>query len=415
MYKQSSKTKPTSYQAIHQKQSQRQIKKTINKKSPIQVKSRKITNIVRKPTLSPKSQSKSTFQNTFTSLSTTLPTTTTTTPKWIITSQHCSMSTTPTVPADQSVQFQDVTSVSSPTSTITPRLLEVQEQLRTTALKYQRDPSTVQLLAVTKTHPCDAVLEAYQLGQRHFGENYVNELVEKWPQLPNDIHWHFIGSLQSNKAKFLAQIPNLALVESIDSTKLASKLNNEVNKAQWVEKNVLGLTKMPILIQINTSFEPQKGGIEPEDCCDVVDFITRECPLLQIAGFMTIGKIVDTQDDDDSAKPYFNLLVKCRDDVITKYPTLVPSADKFILSMGMTGDYEDAIECGSTEIRIGTAIFGKRVYLNKKAQDATDITNNTNNNTSATTNNNTSATTNNTNTTTTSTVNDENKAHNDTN
>jgi pyridoxal phosphate enzyme (YggS family) len=259
--------------------------------------------------------------------------------------QPLSSLTPPLQPKTISTRFM------STAPSVTSRLDEVRKQLHDACEQYKRPTNSVSLLAVSKTHPPIAITEAYDHGQRAFGENYVHELVEKAPLLPNDIQWHFIGGLQSNKAKFLAQIPNLTLVESIDSTKLASKLNSELIKVGRADP-------LGILIQVNTSDEEQKGGIEPSECLEMVQFILQNCPRLKFKGLMTIGKIID--ENNPTAAPYFETLTKCRDEICTKFENI--TKDSFILSMGMTHDFETAIQYGSTEIRVGTAIFGDRNY-----------------------------------------------------
>ncbi|CAK4116849.1 unnamed protein product, partial [Aphanomyces euteiches] len=159
------------------------------------------------------------------------------------------------------------------------------------------------LVAVSKTKPVEDIQVAYDLDQRHFGENYIQELVEKAPQCPADIQWHFIGHLQSNKVKTLIQgVPNLYLVETVDSIKLASKLDKA-----WAEKQ--SSHPLRVLLQVNTSGEEQKSGVAPDNCIELAQHIHAGCDHLQLCGLMTIGRF-----DDDTAD-CFESLVRCRQQI----------------------------------------------------------------------------------------------------
>ena len=201
----------------------------------------------------------------------------------------------------------------------------------------------VRLVAVSKTKPKEDVLEAYAAGQRHFGENYIQELVEKAKVLPLDIQWHFIGTLQSNKCKMISSIPNLFLVETIVSAKHALALN----KACADRKEPLG-----ILLQVNTSGEASKGGVEPSDCLGVAQTILNDCPHLSLKGLMTIGS---PEHSGMVPNPDFDVLVHCQNELQTKL-----NLQGLELSMGMSDDFETAIQQGSTSVRVGSSIFGKR-------------------------------------------------------
>lgn len=201
-------------------------------------------------------------------------------------------------------------------------------------------------MAVSKTKPHSAVQALYDVGHRHFGENYVQELVGKAPLCPPDVKWHFIGQLQSNKAKQLvAGVPGLWAVESVDTEKLASLL----------EKAVAGASPprppLHVFVQVNTSGEPQKGGVEPGEAPALALHITTACPHLKLLGLMTIGKL------DESASVFFERLVAEREGVAAAL-ALPPSSLE--LSMGMSGDWEMAAENGSTSVRVGSSIFGAR-------------------------------------------------------
>jgi len=205
------------------------------------------------------------------------------------------------------------------------------------------------LVAVSKTKPAEMLMEAYECGQRHFGENYVQELVEKAPQLPADIKWHFIGALQSNKVKLLKDMPNLYMVESVHTVKLANMLEKNMPPER--------AEKLKVMVQVNTSGEESKSGCEPSECVSIVSHVLNNCPKLDFAGLMTIGKL------GDPTPKCFEILCNCRDEVLEALPEL--KEKEFGMSMGMSGDYELALRHGSTSIRVGSIIFGSRDYGNK--------------------------------------------------
>eukprot|EP00038_Savillea_parva_P007500 m.170609 g.170609 ORF g.170609 m.170609 type:complete len:317 (-) comp13264_c0_seq1:158-1108(-) len=211
------------------------------------------------------------------------------------------------------------------------------------------------LVAVSKTKPMEAVLAAYHAGQRVFGENYVQELVAKAndPTSPPDIAWHFIGTLQSNKAKVVAAVPNLAMIETVTSEKLAHLLDKAVDAQDRPDP-------LPVLVQVNTSGEDNKGGVEPAQCSDLVAVIRDTCPHLKFAGLMTIGQIGRVTTPGE-VNPDFERLIQCKKDVCDK---LKLDPDAVEVSMGMSGDFEHAIELGSTNVRVGSTIFGARQYKN---------------------------------------------------
>ncbi|KAJ3219358.1 hypothetical protein HDU67_001577 [Dinochytrium kinnereticum] len=197
------------------------------------------------------------------------------------------------------------------------------------------------LVAVSKVKPAADVKAAYDLGQRHFGEN-VQELVEKAAILPSDINWHFIGALQSNKCKVLATIPNLFAIETLDNIKKANILQK-----LYAEK---GSAPLNVFIQVNTSGEENKSGISPEECGKVVDHIISECPNLKLMGLMTIG----AADRDEVPNPDFLTLARLKKELDNTRGLSLE------LSMGMSDDFEHAIESGSTNIRVGSSLFGAR-------------------------------------------------------
>jgi pyridoxal phosphate enzyme (YggS family) len=203
-------------------------------------------------------------------------------------------------------------------------------------------PGNVRLVAVSKRKPVELLQEAFDAGERHFGENYVQELIQKAPEMSEDINWHFIGALQSNKAaQLVKKVPNLFMVETVSGLKLANQLNKACVKAER--------RPLKVMVQVNTSSEESKSGIAPDECIPLVSHITEECPGLEFAGLMTIGLAGDRE--------CFQSLAACRNNVCSK---LGLNAAEIELSMGMSGDFELAIEMGSTNVRVGSTIFGAR-------------------------------------------------------
>ena len=220
----------------------------------------------------------------------------------------------------------------------------VTKKMNEATIRSGRDVSDAQLICVSKTKPAENIQTLYNAGFRAFGENYFQELLLKAEVLPKDIKWHFIGHLQSAKAmKLVKSVPNLSVVETVDSLKLAQKLDSACAAA---ERGPLS-----IYIQVDTSGEETKSGVDPADLVALVKVIRDECPLLVVAGLMTIGA-----PDDFSC---FDRLAASRIEVAAALG-LDPLA--LALSMGMSGDYEAAIERGSTNVRVGSTIFGPRLY-----------------------------------------------------
>jgi len=208
--------------------------------------------------------------------------------------------------------------------------------------------SAPRLVAVSKTKPPELLLEAYDAGVRDFGENYVQELVDKAPVLPSDVRWRFIGKLQSNKAKVLVHgVPNLAAVETVDSVKLADRLQKAIEQLEKPRT-----APLDVLLQVNTSpWEGTKSGVLAEDAASLASHIASSCRGLRFAGLMTIGA-----PGDDSC---FETLRTCRETVASE---LGVPPDALELSMGMSGDFEAATAAGSTSVRVGSSIFGSRQY-----------------------------------------------------
>ncbi len=220
----------------------------------------------------------------------------------------------------------------------------VASRMRNVAIEHGRDADRIKLIAVSKTKPHTDIQQLYDHGYRVFGENYYQELVDKAAILPKDIQWHFIGHLQSSKAaKLIKDVPNLSVLETVDSMKLALKLNNAVG--------AVGREYLDIYLQIDTSGEETKSGIPPEEAVSFVQEVNEKCKQLKIKGLMTIGAPGDLC--------CFDKLVECRVNVAS---VLSVPIDSLELSMGMSGDFEAAISKGSTSIRVGSTIFGERDY-----------------------------------------------------
>ncbi|MGJ8629839.1 MAG: YggS family pyridoxal phosphate-dependent enzyme [Glaciecola sp.] len=226
-------------------------------------------------------------------------------------------------------------------NTIANQLENTLNQITVAAKLAQRDPATIQLLAVSKTKPVSDLVLAYQAGQRHFGENYVQEGTEKTQALAhlNDIVWHFIGPIQSNKSKFIAE--HFAWCHSIDRLKIAQRLNNQRLPSQ---------DPLQICIQINIDHEESKAGIAPEELMSMAAQIA-EMEHLTLRGIMAIPK---ASADYDTQLSSFSRLAALFGQLKTRYPQVDT------LSMGMSSDLNAAIAAGSTMVRVGTGIFGKR-------------------------------------------------------
>ena len=221
------------------------------------------------------------------------------------------------------------------------------------------------LVAVSKTKPKEMILEAYDAGHRDFGENYVQELADKSNDAEilkycPDIKWHFIGNCQTKNVNKLAKCRNLSVIETITSEKLADKLQFQFSKK---EKESL----VNVMVQVNTSGEENKNGIEPgRDTLAAVKHIKEKCPNLKVTGLMTIGalghSVASSSQQEDGPNPDFITLIQCRREVANY---LDVDENLLELSMGMSNDFTEAISMGSTNVRIGSSIFGARNYPNK--------------------------------------------------
>ena len=227
---------------------------------------------------------------------------------------------------------------------IAENLTNVKNNIKEACLKARRDVSEVTLVAVSKMKPNEDILEAYDAGIRVFGENYVQELAEKMEELPDDIKWHMIGHLQRNKVKYI--VGRVDMIHSVDSRRLAQEISERSLKLGKVTD---------ILAQVNMAGEESKFGLTPEETPDFVRRIA-ELPHLKVRGLMTIAPYTD---DPESNRVYFRGLRELKDRI---NEARIPGVQMDMLSMGMTGDYEVAIEEGATFVRVGTGIFGERNY-----------------------------------------------------
>jgi len=231
---------------------------------------------------------------------------------------------------------------------VTENLEEVEEKIQAACNRSGRKREEVTLIAVSKTKPVSMIKEAYGAGIRVFGENKVQELTEKYDQLPSDIQWQMIGHLQRNKVKYI--IDKAELIHSVDSLRLARTISEEAQKHQCTAH---------ILLEVNVAEEESKFGMTVEEAPKLAEEIAA-LPNIQIEGLMTIAPFVENPEEN---RPVFQKLRKLSVDIRAKNINNVTMA---VLSMGMTNDYEIAIEEGATMVRVGTAIFGERNYA--KAQ-----------------------------------------------
>lgn len=231
-------------------------------------------------------------------------------------------------------------------SSIQQNIEQITSQIRSAEKKCGRDPDSVQLLAVSKTKPIDAILEAALGGQVAFGENYVQEGVDKVKHFSEqhsnlNLEWHFIGPIQSNKTRPIAE--SFQWVHSVERDKIAQRLSDQRPSE---------LPPLQVLIQVNTSGEESKSGTSEETVFALAELISS-LPNLTLRGLMSIPANVS---DYQSQLNAFSQLAELKDKLAAKYPNIDT------LSMGMSGDMDAAVEAGSTMVRIGTAIFGARNY-----------------------------------------------------
>ncbi len=218
----------------------------------------------------------------------------------------------------------------------------VQNHIASAASKAGRKAEEVTLIAVSKTKPVSMIEEAYACGCRDFGENKVQELCEKYEVLPKDIRWHMIGHLQRNKVKYV--VDKAYLIHSVDSLRLAEEIRKEAEKKQ---------VHVNILIEVNMAGEESKFGVSPDEVENLVREVAK-FPNIHIQGLMTIAPVVEKPEDN---AVHFANLRQLSVDIKEKN---IDNVNMNVLSMGMTGDYEQAVKDGATCVRVGTGIFGER-------------------------------------------------------
>ena len=227
---------------------------------------------------------------------------------------------------------------------VAENLAQVQKNIEESCGNVNRDPGEVTLIAVSKTKPVEMLREAYDAGARVFGENKVQEIVDKYDHMPSDVKWHMIGHLQRNKVKYI--VDKVAMIHSVDSFRLAETIEKEAAK-----KNVT----VPILIEVNVAQEESKYGLKPEEVLPFIEEIA-DFSHIQIKGLMTIAPYVENAEEN---REIFRELKKLSVDIAAKNINNVTMSG---LSMGMTGDYMVAVQEGATMVRVGTGIFGARNY-----------------------------------------------------
>ena len=227
---------------------------------------------------------------------------------------------------------------------ISENLKQVRENIVRACEKAGRDPAEVTLIAVSKTKPVSMLKEAYDEGVRCFGENKVQEIQEKFGLMPSDVKWHMIGHLQRNKVKYV--VGRACLIHSVDSYELAE----EISKVA-VKKGV----ECDILIEVNVAGEESKFGVSPSECADLVKKIAL-LPSVHIKGLMTVAPYVAVSEENFEV---FTQIMQLGVDITDKN---IDNVCMNVFSMGMSGDYETAIKCGATYVRVGTGIFGERNY-----------------------------------------------------
>lgn len=228
-------------------------------------------------------------------------------------------------------------SAGEPSSAVAENVARVRDRIDAAACRAGRPPGSVRLLAVTKTVDADRIRAAYAAGVRDFGENYYQEAREKLPLFGPEVRWHFIGHLQTNKARNV--VGRFALIHSVDRRELAAELGRRATAC--------GVTQ-PVLVEVRLDAAATKHGVDAEEALDLA-FAVRETPGLDLLGLMGMPPYAD---DPEVVRPEFRRLRALFE--------RLPESNRRILSMGMTADFEAAIEEGATLVRIGTAIFGRR-------------------------------------------------------
>lgn len=227
---------------------------------------------------------------------------------------------------------------------IQENLHQVENKILTACERSGRKPEDVTLIAVSKTKPMEMIKELYAAGKKEFGENKAQEMKEKCDCLSKDIKWHFIGHLQTNKVKYV--VGRAAMIHSIDSLHLAETVNRECEKK--------GCT-VSVLVEVNVAGEDTKFGVKPEETEHLIREIAK-LPYVHVCGLMTIAPFVENPEEN---RWIFRILHNLSVDISGKN---IDNIDMNVLSMGMTNDYEVAVEEGATHVRVGTGIFGERNY-----------------------------------------------------
>lgn len=228
---------------------------------------------------------------------------------------------------------------------ITENLEQVRKNIDEACRMAGRDSKEVTLIAVSKTKPVSMLKEAYDAGARCFGENKVQEIMDKHPQLPEDIQWHMIGHLQRNKVKYI--VDKVSMIHSVDSLRLAQTIEQEAAK-----HNVC----VPVLLEVNVAQEESKFGLKMDEVLPLIETIA-DFPHIKVQGLMTIAPYVENAEDN---RDFFRQLKKLSVDIEAKN---INNVSMSVLSMGMTGDYQVAVQEGATMVRVGTGIFGERNYV----------------------------------------------------
>lgn len=229
--------------------------------------------------------------------------------------------------------------------TIQENMKAVEDRIASECQKAGRKPEDVTLIAVSKTKPVEMLMEAYEYGCRDFGENKVQELLDKYEVMPKDIRWHMIGHLQRNKVKYI--VDKVYLIHSVDSLRLAEEISKEA-----IKKNVC----VNILVEVNVANEETKFGTTCEEVKQLVQDIAK-LPNICVKGLMTIAPFVENAEKN---RPIFSKLKKISVDIMDEN---IDNITMEKLSMGMTGDYAVAVSEGATYVRVGTGIFGVRQYM----------------------------------------------------
>lgn len=227
---------------------------------------------------------------------------------------------------------------------ITLNINAVNENIESAYKRKKCDCKKANLIAVSKTKPVEMLKNAYECGIRDFGENKVQEIMDKYEQLPNDIRWHMIGHLQTNKVKYIAD--KIYMIHSVESVKLA----NEISKRAIAVSRVI-----PILIEVNIGDEESKFGLKIDEVEDFVRSISH-LKGIKVSGLMCVAPYTENSEEN---RRYFQTLRELSVDITRKN---IDNISMDILSMGMSGDYEIAVEEGASYVRIGTGIFGERIY-----------------------------------------------------